>query len=309
MLVLPLSRKRRRGVTTLAFADFGLCDYLGPVYDPAKAPLLLGDASLPRRLAATLPRHDMLALTKLAGNDPLIAHLFPDARRARMRISAYPAQLHGDWKTWRAQALDPGHRRTLDMKRRRLERTGKPAFRLLGESDEITRAFEAMRRYRVERFKSLGAADMLDHEAVFAFYRRRAVDGAHDGATRTYCLYLDGEPVAVLFGLAQRGTYSMLLVGLDIARHGRLSPGLLAIEDSMRSTAEAGDHVYDFTIGDHPYKLQFGGKAVSLYESYQARTLRGYAAMLAIALVREAKRKLVPLLKRRAPAKEPAAQG
>ena len=300
MLVLPLARTRRAGVTYLEFVDFGLCDYLGPVYDLAEAHLLLADASLPQRLAAALPGHDLIALTKLAGEDPLMAHLFPAARRARMRISAYPAQLRGDWKTWRDAALDPSQRRELDMKRRRLDRTGKQTFELLRDADEITRAFEALRRYRTERFKALGAPDVLDNEVIFTFYRRMAIEGARDGATRTQCLCLDGKPVAVMFGLAQRSVYSMLMVGLDIARHGRLSPGLLAIEDSMRAAIEAGDRVYDFTIGDHPYKLRFGGKAIPLHEWYQPRTVRGYAAIFGITLVREAKRKLVPLLKRRA---------
>jgi CelD/BcsL family acetyltransferase involved in cellulose biosynthesis len=312
MLVLPLARACRRGVTYLEFADFGLCDYLGPVYDQSEAPLLLADASLPDRLAAALPRHDLIALTKLAGEDPLLAHLFPAARRGCMRISAYPTPLRGDWMTWRNAALDPSQRRELDMKRRRLDRSGQPAFKLLRDADEITRAFETLRRYRTERFKALGAPDVLDHEVVFTFYRRIAIEGARDGAARTECLCLDGELLAVMFGLAQRGVYSMLMVGLDIARHRRLSPGLLAIEDSMRAAIEAGDRVYDFTIGDHPYKLRFGGKAIPLHEWYQARTVRGYAAMLAITLVREAKRKLVPLLKRRAStpaAKQKAAQG
>ncbi len=39
-----------------------------------------------------------------------------------------------------------------------------------------------------------------------------------------------------------------------------------------------GDSVYDFTIGDHPYKTQFGGEAMPLYETHQGRTLRGRVA-------------------------------
>jgi len=88
--------------------------------------------------------------------------------------------------------------------------------------------------------------------------------------TRTECLSLAGETIAVQFGLVHERVYSMLLVGLDAVRHGRLSPGLLVIEDSIRSAVEAGDRVYDFTIGDHPYKLQFGATMVPL-EEWQSR--------------------------------------
>ena len=88
-------------MNTLEFADFGLCDYLRPVYDPTDLPLLLVDATLPARLAAVLPRHDALALIKLAGDQTLLACLFPHVQRAQMRISAYPAKLTPDWQTWR----------------------------------------------------------------------------------------------------------------------------------------------------------------------------------------------------------------
>jgi CelD/BcsL family acetyltransferase involved in cellulose biosynthesis len=299
MLVLPLARRRQNGLTILAFADFGLCDYLGAVYDPAEAPLIAADATLPRRLAAALPRHDVTALTKLTGDDALLEWLFPDMRRARMRVSAYPAPMGRDWTAWRDTKLDQSFRRYLDMKRRRLERTGKAEFVLLLEADAIARAFEALRRYRSQRFKALGAPDVLDDEAVYSFYLRNAIEGAQDESARTQCLCLAGVPIAITFGSTQRGVYSLLLVGFDAARHSRLSPGLLAIEDTLRASVEAGDGIFDFTIGDHPFKLQFGGQAIPLYEWHQARTIRGHVAVIAIALMREAKRMLRPLLARR----------
>jgi hypothetical protein len=108
MLVLPFALLRRRGVTTLEFADFGLCDYLGPVYDPADLPLLLVDATLSKRITAALPRHDVLALTKLAGEQTLLASLFPAACTARgcasrpIRRRSHRTGRHG-----RAERLNP----------------------------------------------------------------------------------------------------------------------------------------------------------------------------------------------------------
>ena len=218
-----------------------------------------------------------------------------------------PCSRTPDWQTWRAEKLNSSVRRELDMKRRRLVRSGPTEFSTLRDAQAITSAFDALRRYRSARFKTIGAPDVLDTEEIFRFYRRMAIEGAQDGSARTECLYLAGEPIAVQFGLVRQGVYSMLMIGLDIARDARLSPGLLAIEDSIRSSIEAGDRVYDFTIGDHPYKLQFGGELVPLEEWHRARTPRGHATVLAIALVREAKRRLKPLLTRAksAPATEP----
>src|ERR1043165_6521538 len=101
MLVLPLARRRALGVVFLTFADFGLCDYLGPVYDPAYAQSLLADANLPQRVAAALPPHDVLQFTKLVAGDAVLERLFPETYRARMRVSAYPVKIHSTWKEWR----------------------------------------------------------------------------------------------------------------------------------------------------------------------------------------------------------------
>ena len=183
------------------------------------------------------------------------------------------------------------------MKRRRLMRSGATEFSTLRDPQAITTAFDALRRYRSARFKAIGAPDVLDNEAIFRLYRHMAIEGAQDGSTRTERVSLAGEPIAVQFGLAQRGVYSMLMIGLDIERHARLSPGLLAIEDSIRSAIEAGDEVYDFTIGDHPYKLQFGAEMVPLDEWHRARTCAVMRRCSRSRCVREAKRRLKPLLR------------
>jgi CelD/BcsL family acetyltransferase involved in cellulose biosynthesis len=298
LLVLPLTRRRERGVTILGFADFGLCDYHAAVYDPGDLPRLLADTGLSRRIAATLPKHDVLAFEKLTGDDVLLDCLFPGLWRAPMRQSAYPARLGQDFEEWRASTFADGFRRDINMRRRRLNRTGLSQFLQLRDADAIGAAFEKLRAYRSIRLKAIGAPDVMDDDAVFAFYRRMAIEGARDGFARTEALYLSGEPIAVQFGLVWRGVYSMLLLGADIERHARLSPGLLTIESSLRAAIEAGDHVYDFTIGDHPYKTQFGGQAIPLYEWHGSNTHLGRTSLLALTLMRETKRVLRPLFRR-----------
>jgi CelD/BcsL family acetyltransferase involved in cellulose biosynthesis len=299
MLVLPLARSRRSWLRFIEFADFGLCDYLRAVYDPADAPILLGDATLHKRIAAHLPPCDVISLTKLTAGDLVLEGLFPRARRARMRVSAYPVKIGTDWAAWRSATLDCGFSRDLDIKRRRLAKKGWPSMVVVRDHGEIVQVFDALRNFRAERFRERGVRDVLDDDAVFSFYRRIAAQGAHDGSARTFCLYLSGVPVAVMFGLVHRGTFSLLLVGFDLARYRRLSLGLLAIEDTLRASIETGDTTYDFTIGDYPYKVQFGAESVPLHEWHTERTVRGYLAVVGIDVVREVKRRLKPIVKRR----------
>jgi CelD/BcsL family acetyltransferase involved in cellulose biosynthesis len=214
-----------------------------------------------------------------------------------MRFSAYPARLGSDWKAWSEATLAQGFRRDLGVKRRRLERLGPVDFVRLQSAEQIASAFETLRRLRSARLKSLGAHDVMADETIFAFYRRMAIDGAHEGFARTEALYSSDQLVAVQFGLTQRGTYLMLMLGADIERFGRVSPGILTLDASLRAAIDDGEQIYDFTIGDHPYKQQFGAEAIPLYEWHRGETLLGRAAVPAITLVREAKRVLKPLLR------------
>ena len=109
-------------------------------------------------------------------------------------------------------------------------------------------------------------------------------------------MYLSGEPVAVMFGLVHQRTFSLVLIGFNLLKYRRLSVGLLAIEDTLRASNECGDLGYDFTIGDYPYKVQFGARSKPLYEWRVAGTIRGRLAVLATEAVRETKRALKPLV-------------
>jgi CelD/BcsL family acetyltransferase involved in cellulose biosynthesis len=297
IFVLPLTRRRRGGLTVLEFADFGLCDYLSPVYDPADAPFLLAESTLSRRLQRLLPPCDIISLAKMRSDNPVLERLFPNTRRARMRVSAYPVAIGKNWNDWRAARLRPSLRSELDLKRRRLTRRSEPVFLLIEQESEIIRAFDALRSFRADRFSERGTRDLIENQAIFSFYRQIAINGARAGTARTYCLYLSGEPAAVMFGLVHRRTFSLLLVGFDLVRYRRLSVGLLAIEDTIRASIEAGDAIYDFTIGDYRYKQQFGAQPVSLHEWHAAQTIRGYLALLGIQIVRETKRALKPIIK------------
>src|SRR5262249_4193381 len=209
LLVLPLVRRRRGGLAVVEFADFGLCDYNHAVYDPVETPLLLADASLPERVGGVLDGCDILSISKLTYHDPLLHRLFPSAWWARMRFSAYPARLGSDWAGWREAKLEPGLRRELDLKRRRLAKKGAVTFTRARDAAEIARVFAHLHRFRADRFREIGTPDPMGNQAVFSFYRDMAVQGARTGTTRTYCLYLEDEPIAALFGLVDRSTFLM----------------------------------------------------------------------------------------------------
>ncbi|WP_407158206.1 GNAT family N-acetyltransferase [Bradyrhizobium sp. STM 3557] len=240
---------------------------------------------------------DLITLEKLDGNDTVLRALFPRARQAAMRVGTYPSILGQEWGLWRSNNMDLDFRRYLDRKRRRLGRSGELHFCHVDEEDELRRIFESSRRFRASRFKELGACDITAHEDVFGFYRKTAIEGVHQGTASTFCLYVDQRPIAVIFGLRDDRTFWLVWAAFDTTQYRKHSVGLLATEDAIRTCIQMGLSIFDFTIGDHPYKLQFGGKKHPLFEWHIPTSLAGRIDLVRITAVREAKRVLRPWLK------------
>jgi CelD/BcsL family acetyltransferase involved in cellulose biosynthesis len=295
VFVAPMMRQRQSGVSRVTPADFGLCDYQHLIYAKSAREQLLS-SDLATQMTRLLAPCDYVSFEKLTGDDPVLAALFPGARRSRMRISTYPAQLSPDWGSWKLQHLERDFARYLDRKRRRLNRAGATRFEVIEDPPEIMRVLEHIRRFRADRFAEIGAPDITARDEVFRFYCAAAVKGARRGSALTFCLYFDNEPISAIFGVTKERCFWLVLAAFDTHRHRGDSVGLLGAEDSLRVCVERGIETYDFTIGDHAYKTQFGAATVPLFEMHLPLTVKGRVAVVGLEVMRELKRNVRPFL-------------
>jgi CelD/BcsL family acetyltransferase involved in cellulose biosynthesis len=272
-LVLPLMRRRRRGLQLVEFADLGVCDYVRPVGADAAVCALADNPPAARRLRKLLRPYDLIRIKK-APDEARLERLFGSARRRRMNVGAYSVPLCDDFPTWRAAAMPGDYVRQLQRKRRGLQREGAVGFERLDEPARIEAALARARDWRRARF----AGDLFQDARYFAFYLEIAIAGADSGFSRTYALTLNGETVAVVWGLHDRGAYLMLLSGFDQPRYGSRSVGALAFEDLAKTCIAEGDRLLDFTIGDEPYKRLFGARPSPLWTITAAGTPLGAVA-------------------------------
>jgi CelD/BcsL family acetyltransferase involved in cellulose biosynthesis len=182
-----------------------------------------------------------------------------------MRTAAHAARLDRPFPEWRAERVNPSLRKELDQKRRRLSRKGEVRFEALLDPARIETALSRMLEFRRARFESRAEKDALAEPAVFGFYREVAVAGAASGFARTYAFSLDGVPVAVVFGIAHRGRFLVLLSAFDNALR-KSSVGYLLFEDIVADCIGRGDDVFDLTIGNEGYKQDLGAEATRLLE-------------------------------------------
>lgn len=276
--VLPLILRRRRGVRLLEAADLGVGDYAAPVLAADwQAP-----AGLAARVGAVLPGFDLLRIKPIRAETLADWQAFFAARARRLDFSAHAVALGDNHAAFRDTTLPESFARTLKRKLRKLERAGDVAFERLTDPAEAAASIAALSALRAGRF----AGDPIQTPAVQAFYAAVAADGAADGFARTYRLSLDGAPIGHLFGLGLDGRFHYLLIGCDYDRHGRLSPGLAMYDRTIAEWIGAGGRIFDFTIGDEPFKRDFGTRPTAMWALSAAGSPLGRLALVAMALRR-----------------------
>ena len=121
-----------------------------------------------------------------------------------------------------------------------------------------------MKQYRGPRFHARGDGDLLQRPEYFQFYSDIAARGAGSFA-RLYTLKMDDRVIAAVLGLCHNGSFLIIMGAFDVEGFKSQSLGALMFEQVARDCIERGDRILDFTIGDEPYKMQFGARPAPMW--------------------------------------------
>jgi CelD/BcsL family acetyltransferase involved in cellulose biosynthesis len=283
VMVLPMLRRRARGLTTSGYADLGVSDYNVPVAAADDWDLLCGQPGAAEAILKACGHFDLLRIPKLRPDGLDLTNLLGARARTSPHVRAYSAALPRSFAQWREAQMNPSLRKELDKKRRRLDRNGGAEFQRLQDPSAITAALARLHVFRRPRFDVRDEQDMLDDPSVMAFYARAATAGAETGFARTYTLSIEGQLAAVTFGISHHGRFLVLLSAFDAA-FSRLSLGNLLFEDVVRDCIESGDNVFDLTIGDEPYKASYGTAEMQLSVLSLTGSAVGWVAQTSLAI-------------------------
>ena len=274
-MVLPLLRQRRGAMRVVEFADLRVSDYASPVCDEFTFARILHDRSACEAIGQELMPYDLVRIQKMTDGSMALERLLDLKPRVAMKMNAYAVPLGAPFSQWRTDNIESSYRKELDKKGRQLQRKGQVRFECSTDPDAIKTTFHAIREYRRSRFQD---EDLLQSPPYFEFYVEMAIRGADAGLSRTYALFLDGRPIAGVFGLIHKGEFLVILGGFDLAGYKKQSIGSLVFEEIARDCIERGDVSLDFTIGDEPYKQLFGARPTSMWMVTQSGSPLGSIA-------------------------------
>lgn len=278
VMVLPLVRRRDRGLRTIEFADLGVSDYVAPVASDATIEAVVADAFARGRISAVLKPFDMLRIRKLRSPSTAVQKLLGATGCLEMSMSAYAVPLGSDFAVWRSNTLSASYCKELDKKSRQLHRKGQVEIVCAIDAEMIQATLLKMREYRGGRFET---GDLLQNQVYFDFYLDVAIRGSST-LSRFYSVLMDGAPIAGAMTLAHKGSLLIILTGFDHDGYKSQSLGSLTFEMIARHSISVGDRELDFTIGDEPYKTQFGAQKTPIYQVFRSGSVLGAIAGAAV---------------------------
>ncbi len=273
-LVIPLVRHYSGGLNLIETIDLSVGDMALPVYDPSWIP----PGNIRQAIEDSLPDHDLIRIRPVDADALATWMTFFEAEAHAYDFFDCATSLSGPFPQWRSGALGQAFRRPLDETAARRFRSGAGELRRLTDSADIAKAIDTIRRQRAGRLE----ADPIQEKAMQDFYTTLAVAGAGAGFARTYAVMQNYRASAHIFAITWRGCFHYLLIGYDVARNGRHTPGLLLhdvmVEDWM--TLE-DSRAFHFTIGDETFKKHAPAEAAQRFVLSKAPGWRGRLARAA----------------------------
>lgn len=273
-MLLPLTWCQSMGLITIESADCFVCDYFAAVALPELRKSIANDGAIGATLRSLMQPFDIIMLKKMRTKDAWIGDLIGDNMSEEMDIGSHEVKLFDDHDEWKKKVFSKGFRKNLSRRGRALQAMGHVECRKITGTAELTEVLDTLRHYRTSRF----ADDILTDESIFEFYKAVALDGISSGNACTYGLFLDDQLVAAEFSLVHNGRLIIILGGADYDAFEKIGPGSQMLDHLLQSAVESGIRKADFSVGDEPYKKDFGATRLPLYRTNYGQSLTGQFA-------------------------------
>lgn len=272
--LLPLGIEQTGGIRLLRFLDGSVSDYNAPVLFPSAAGRNAAQtAALWSALTRHLPPFDLALLEKMPAAVEDLPNPLASLATATRAESCHLATLEGPWEAFARQRIF----NVADSRRRRrkLEKRGTVRFVIAATEAERSRILDAMMRMKRRKYVATKGYDVFTDPGIGEYYQEATRRLGSSGPVHLAALFLDDRILAAHWGYLANGRFYHLMPSHEDGEWEHYSPGRLLNEYLMEWCLERGIRLFDFGIGDEPYKFGYCNIHVPLCDAYLPATLKG----------------------------------
>ena len=297
-ILLPFATQARRFARELVWLGSELCDYNAPLLAPDFTERF-GAAALERlwpQICASLRaspqwHYDLMRIEKMpetVGSQPNPLLFLQCSRHPS---GAWLTPLAETWDTFYAAKRSSTTRRRDRTKRKKLAALGEIALTEPAEAAARVKCVNTLMEQKARSFARMGVSNLFERPGHAAFYRALASDPEFASLVHISELSVAGQPAALNVGLTfQRRYYHLLASYTDEPEVARFGPGAAHLNDLLALAIGRGLVIFDFTIGDEPYKADWCETRQTLHDHLDAATARGSVIVAAHAAKQRVKR-------------------
>jgi CelD/BcsL family acetyltransferase involved in cellulose biosynthesis len=206
---------------------------------------------------------------------------------------AYETPLSGSWDSFYESARSSATRRRDRTKRNRLAALGDIQLFSPDDAKDIESALGTLMFQKARSFARMGIGNLFAKPGYREFYMALATAPQSKHMVHVSELRVGARAAAVNLGLAFRDRYYYVLASYDDDEQvARCGPGAAHLHELLRYAIERGLKIFDFTIGDEPYKRDWCDQSQPLYDYIASASLTGSLVASRIRLLHWVKRSI-----------------
>jgi len=276
-LFFPFQIESGGFVRQLTWMGDELIDYGAPVLGEARGrDVSAAWAEVLRRL----PPVDLIRLTKIPATIEGGENPFRRLGCHRYHSSAHFVELTGAWESFYEAHAGSKTRSTDRRKHRRLSKMGELRFLATDGADELvlSEITSRMIEQKIERYREMSAPNIMDRQGVKDFFARPVDSLRASGTLHISALELDGALITTHWGMRYGDRFYYYMPSYEDGPWMKFSPGRLLLFELFKWCLDNGVTVFDFTIGDEPYKKDWCDREMKLYHYIEPLTGKGRVA-------------------------------
>jgi D-aspartate ligase len=283
--LLPLAVEPRRSPRRLCWLGQELCDYNAPLLARDFSQRVSADRFLAlwREVLAQLQsiaelRYDWIEFEKMPQTVGVQANPFINLGVMPNANSAHMTQLNDNWEAFYRARRSSATRRRDRAKRKRMEEFGDIRFETATEADDLRRTLDTLWEQKKRIFAHKGIADIFARPGYREFFADFASHPSSRHLAHVSRVQIGATCAAANFAIVFGDCYYHVLSSYCDDELTRYGPGTFHLRELLAYAIDRGLRLFDFTIGDEHYKLEWSDLRLRLYDYSAAATWRGWPA-------------------------------
>jgi CelD/BcsL family acetyltransferase involved in cellulose biosynthesis len=276
VMLCPLGIRQERSGCVLGFLGGDVTDYNAPVMHPA----IFSDINqtvfqkLWDDVIAQVPEADIVRLHRmpltLQGMRNPVTGLTGMLQTEQAHAVSLP-ETYADFQRTRSKQLFTNTRGKL----RKLSQFGEVVCKVVEAPEERKQFIDNLARNKSRRWKETGSRDLFAEPGYLSFYKALAESGIEDGEILLIGLQVGEQWIAMRWAIRLGQRVYSVLSAFEGGQWRKFAPGRVLLNGTIEWCIAKHWDVFDLTVGDEAYKLQWTDQVMPMYSGSYGVTARG----------------------------------